>query len=131
MTRGYNQAELLGRMLARETGLPLVSALVRRRATRHQSRLGRARRQHNLDGAFASRRGPRLRGRHVLLVDDVTTTGATLRATAACLRQAGAASVVALTAARTPNESESARMRSFGTHDGPSGVACRPDRSVV
>ncbi len=105
--RGYNQAELIARPLARALGLPLVRPLARRRATAHQSRLGRRARQRNLDHAFVvRRRGRTVRDRRLLLVDDVTTTGATLTAAAACLKKAGARSVVALAAARTPRASE-------------------------
>lgn len=114
LRRGFNQAALIARPLARALELPLVAALVRRRPTPHQSRLGRRQRRRNLDRAFAVRRGGvltpptrkdvarALAARCVLLVDDVTTTGATLEAAAACLKEAGAGRVVALTAARTP-----------------------------
>ncbi len=103
--RGYNQAAAIARPLAAELGLPLARALRRRRATPAQSRLSRAERQRNLGGVFAvsrGRRGAAVSERRVLLVDDVETTGTTLRAAAACLRQAGAESVTALTVARTP-----------------------------
>ncbi len=105
--RGYNQAAVIARPVAAELGLPLAGVLRRRRAVPPQSRLSRAERRRNLRGVFAVRRAGIRRaaacaGRRVLLVDDVETTGATLRAAAACLRQAGAKSVVALTVARTP-----------------------------
>ena len=101
--RGYNQAERIARPLARHLDRPLVSALRRARPTPPQARLERSRRQANLRGAFRGRRGARaVRGRRVLLVDDVTTTGATLGHAAAALRRSGAASVTALAVARTP-----------------------------
>ncbi len=104
LRRGYNQAAAIARPIAAEFDLPLSGALRRRRATPAQSRLSRAERRCNLLDAFALWPGlaSTCERRRVLLVDDVVTTGATLQAAAACLRQAGAASVTALTIARTP-----------------------------
>ena len=104
LQRGYNQAAAIARPLARELGLPVRRALRRRRPTPAQSRLSRGERQRNVAGAFATRRPVHFAGRRDLLVDDVTTTGATLRTAAQCLLDAGAASVTALAAARTPEE---------------------------
>ena len=97
-------AAQLARPLARHLGLHYATPLRRRRATRTQARLPRHRRLENVAGAFAPSRGARSRlaGRTVFLVDDVATTGATLAAAARALRDAGAARVVALAAARTP-----------------------------
>jgi len=98
--RGFNQA----REIARHLGPPVIGALVRRRATRPQVELAADRRRMNVADAFAARRawfrGFEVRGKQVLLVDDVSTTGATLEACAAVLRDAGALEVHALTAAR-------------------------------
>jgi ComF family protein len=98
--RGFNQA----REIARHLGPPVVCALVRRRATRPQVELAADRRKANVAGAFAARRAwfrdDRIRGRNVLLVDDVSTTGATLEACARVLQEHGALAVHALTAAR-------------------------------
>ncbi len=103
MTRGYNQAERIARPLARRLGRPLVAALWRCRATPPQARLERSRRQANLRGAFRGRRAAvAIRGRRVLLVDDVTTTGATLSHAARALRRSGASWVMALAVGRTP-----------------------------
>ena len=97
--RGYNQSALLARGIAGPE-LPVVEdALVRLRPTAVQMTLGRDERRQNVAGAFGCRDGA-LRGRRVLLIDDVCTTGATLEACAAAARQAGAASVWALTLSR-------------------------------
>ncbi|MGH9456497.1 MAG: ComF family protein [Thermoanaerobaculia bacterium] len=97
--RGYNQAELLARSFCAATGLPLRSGALRKRLdTPAQSTLHREERAANVRRAFAS--SPSAAGRSVLLVDDVCTTGATLRAAAAALRGAGTTRVAALVVAR-------------------------------
>jgi ComF family protein len=95
--RGFNQAL----DLARHLGLPVSPALRRIRATVPQTSLPAGRRHRNVRGAFApTRAAARLRGLTVVLVDDVSTTGATLEACARTLRAEGSAEVRALTAAR-------------------------------
>lgn len=100
--RGFNQSWELARTLAALTGLPARPVLRRRQWTRTQARLDRRRRLANLRGAFALRRAePALRGRCILLVDDVLTTGATAHECARVLKgQAGVEKVVVITAAR-------------------------------
>jgi competence protein ComFC len=99
-TRGYNQAELLARFVAGELGLPCERLLRRRRRTAQQAMLEVAERRKNVRGVFAPARGSRAAGHHVLLVDDVLTTGATLGEAARTLTDAAAATVSVLTAAR-------------------------------
>ena len=98
--RGFNQA----RELARQLGPPVVDALQRRRATRAQVELAADRRVANVAGAFARRKGvfrsSSIQGKRILLIDDVSTTGATLEACAQVLKEDGAADIYALTAAR-------------------------------
>lgn len=94
--RGFNQAE----ELARHVGLPVVRALRRSRRTVTQTDLPEAQRLANVSDAFRLRRGVRLTGQVLVLVDDVSTTGATLDACARVLLDGGAAEVRALTAAR-------------------------------
>jgi len=98
--RGYNQSALLARHFAASINVPVVEdCLVRTRATASQMTLNASERQTNVEGAFACV-GDRLVDEHVLLVDDVCTTGATLESCALALSHAGAASVWALTLAR-------------------------------
>ena len=100
--RGFNQAlELARRLSLSKTDAAL---LLRTHETAAQSGLTRAERLGNLRGAFAIEplRGDELRGRRVVLVDDVMTSGASLFAAAAVLRQAGAAHITGLVVARTP-----------------------------
>jgi ComF family protein len=95
--RGFNQAG----DLARHLGVPVCSALRRVRATPTQTGLPAARRHRNVRDAFAATRSARaLTGAIVVLIDDVSTTGATLEACARALKQAGVTEVRALTAAR-------------------------------
>ena len=95
-SRGFNQAEAL----ARHVGLPVIRALRRARRTVTQTDLPEAQRLENVSGAFAIRRRARVYGLTLVLVDDVSTTGATLDACARVLLDAGAKEVRALTAAR-------------------------------
>jgi ComF family protein len=94
--RGFNQAA----DLARGLGVPVVHALERCRNTPSQTDLPADRRRANVQRAFRVRRGARLDGACVVLVDDVSTTGATLEACAAVVWKAGAREVRTLTAAR-------------------------------
>jgi ComF family protein len=97
--RGYNQAALLARPLARDLGAPVApTALERIRHGPPQARLGAADRAR-IATSFRVRDPRRVRGRRVLLVDDVVTTGATLEACAAALTAAGARAVRALVVA--------------------------------
>jgi ComF family protein len=98
--RGYDPAVLLARSVARSLHRPVESLLRRTRETVAQSRLAAAGRRANVRGAFAAR--VRARQRTLLLVDDVVTTGATVRAAAEALAAAGATSVRVVSFARTP-----------------------------
>jgi len=99
--RGYDQAELLARVLARHLGLPLRrKALVRTRYTSQQSLLAMNTRWDNVRGAFAIGRNALPPHCSVLLVDDVITTGATISECARVLKRAGVARVHALALAR-------------------------------
>ncbi len=99
--RGYNQARLLAQELGKLINLPLVDdVLVRRRHTPPQARTATVEeRRHNIADAFACRDNS-LRDRHVLLLDDVATSGATLDACAKVLKTSGATAVWGLVMAR-------------------------------
>jgi len=106
--RGYNQAQLLGAVLAERLGIPQAPAALRRVvATRAQVGLDLQQRRHNVRAAFAAERGL-ARGRRVLLVDDVYTTGATLGACARSLHDAGAHAIHGLTLTRAGSPDEHA-----------------------
>ena len=97
--RGFNQSTLLARRIGRRLDVPTRPGwLARIRSTRPQSDLSAAERRANVRGAF--RASDHAAGRHVLLVDDILTTGATLDACARALRAAGARRVGVLTVAR-------------------------------
>jgi ComF family protein len=99
--RGYNQAELIARPLARLLGIPFRSyLLVRTRPRPNQLRLTRRERWETVRGAYATCNTAAVDNLRVLLVDDVFTTGATLDACSRALKGAGAAQVVGLTVAR-------------------------------
>jgi ComF family protein len=95
-SRRFNQAALLALRLGRDTGLPVeLDALRRLKRTASQVDLSWHERRANVEGAFAVPAGKadKVRGRHVLLIDDVITTGATVEACARALKQAGAKEV--------------------------------------
>jgi len=88
--RGYNQAGLFAEGIAKASGMPVWDRfLVRKQATATQTRKSRAERITNVQEAFRLKRPELLAGKHVLLVDDVLTTGATLEACALELKKAG------------------------------------------
>ena len=99
--RGFNQALLLARRLGVASGIPVRSdVLVRTVPTPPQTELTATARRANVRGAFALRRPEAVAGRHVVLVDDIMTTGSTVSACARSLRNGGAATIGVLTVAR-------------------------------
>ncbi len=104
IVRGYNQAERIGRPLARLLGLEFSESLARTGRPRAQSGLDREARRANAVGSFRVAHPGRVRGARILLVDDILTTGATVRAAAAELERAGACRIAVLVAAWTPPE---------------------------
>jgi ComF family protein len=100
--RGFDQSELLARRTARAAAVPFANCLVRLPGP---SQTGRTRLERQCGPTFDARRGVAhaVHGRTVALVDDVVTSGATMSRAAEVLRHAGAASVVGIAVARTPN----------------------------
>ena len=115
--RGFNQAELLARVVARHSGLPLVDALRRRKPTAAQAGLSDTQRRTNTEHAFAIAAQHRfaLKGKHVLLIDDVLTTGATLSAASRVLRHNGARRITVLTLARADRRSPWSQLAQAGS----------------
>jgi competence protein ComFC len=98
--RGFNQTLLLAREISKEMGVPVVErVLVRKRYTRQQTTLSRKERRPNVAGAFNVLDSGPIEDKRILLIDDVTTTGATLEECAALLNEAGALAVYCLSAA--------------------------------
>ncbi|MEZ5367377.1 MAG: ComF family protein [Bryobacterales bacterium] len=90
--RGFNQSDLLARELSRQIQIPLDRRLLRTRSTPPQAGLSASERRRNVQGAFAPAGDKTaIRGKKLIVVDDVMTTGATLEACARVLKRAGAA----------------------------------------
>lgn len=107
--RGFNQSAWLGKEISKRSGVPmLVSGLKRGRATPSQGGLTARQRRRNVAGAFSVARtaAKRIRGAHVVLVDDVLTTGSTLSACTRALKQGGATEVSILVLARVVRETD-------------------------
>jgi len=98
--RGFNQAEQMARMIAKKTGKPVVNMLQRRKKTKFQAVLDKTGRVENLKDAFVLRNKKLKEGAVFLLVDDLFTTGATLKSAARCLYQLKPESIVAVVASR-------------------------------
>lgn len=103
--RGYNQAELLAKELAKRLELPLISALEKVKDTKEQKSLTRNEREHNLKGSFSAAKD-KVKGRSLILVDDVMTTGATAEEAAKILKKAGAERVYFASAASVEYQRE-------------------------
>jgi len=99
--RGFNQACEMARGLAAKRKIPVLDCLYRYRETVSQTTLERDERWENMSGAFRMKRRFDVRGRHLLLIDDVFTTGATVNACADALAKAGAGRLAVLTIARS------------------------------
>ena len=100
-SRGFNQAELIGKKISKRFNIPLSkTSLKRTRATPSQTGLSLKERTKNIKGAFSVRNSQKLNGKRILLVDDVMTTGATVNECSRVLLQAGAREILVYTLAR-------------------------------
>lgn len=104
--RGYNQTELIFRHWSEKMDWPWLDALARVRPTVPQWELEPAARRKNIRGAFIVTRPELIRGKTILLVDDIVTTGATLNECARVLRRGGAARVIGLSIASGSRDSD-------------------------
>lgn len=98
--RGYDQAQLLAEKVGKELGLPVARTLQKKHRPAQSGLDGEAQRRANVLGAYAAINAETFRGKRLLLIDDVVTTGATLTECAKTLRLAGAEAVVCATLAR-------------------------------
>lgn len=115
--RGFNQSELLAQVVAGRYGLKPGTNLRRSRYTKPQASLSEAERQKNLANSFYVHSPQQIWGKRILLVDDVMTTGATLREAAGVLKAAGVKSVTALTLARVDRSNPASDNRSLRALD--------------
>ena len=95
--RGYNQAEVLARRISEISGVPVRDVIIKEKDNRIQHTLNMKERKENVKGMFAV--NERLKGCHIILVDDIITTGATMTECARLLYRKGAASVLGICAA--------------------------------
>jgi ComF family protein len=126
-SRGFNQAETIAKAFLHGPSSGSIeldtSSLARTRETASQTGLTRHQRRTNVRGAFAVSRPERVKGRSILLVDDVMTTGTTAGECARMLRRAGAKEVFVATVARATKEAESVLTRAAVAHGGIQGHA--------
>jgi ComF family protein len=104
--RGYNQAEILADEFCKIVGLPILKeALVKTKETARQATISTAKqRRENLNGSFKVVNKSAVKGKNILLIDDVMTTGATVEILCELLKKAGAQSVTVLTVASVSKE---------------------------
>lgn len=96
--RGFNQSEILADEISQKIGLPVLKDILKRKKkTKDQTNLDTKEREENVRGAFEVRDRDKISGKNIILVDDVITTGATLKECARTLTQAGASGVLGLT----------------------------------
>jgi len=101
--RGYNQVELMAKEIHFLLDIPVIDALEKHKATKSQKSLNGEERKTNVSGAFRVKTGIDLKGKKLLLIDDVCTTGSTLSEAARILKDEGASEVITAAFAKTMN----------------------------
>lgn len=101
--REYNHAALLAEKLSEKINIPVIETLKKTKETERQATLNRSERMKNLVGAFRVSKRKQIKDKTILIVDDVTTTGATAEILASKLKKAGALKVILLTVASVPS----------------------------
>jgi ComF family protein len=102
LRRGYNQSKLLAEKVSKKTGVPLSDCVIKVKETKRQAKLNRKDRLKNLEGAFRVVNKANVKDKTFVIIDDVTTTGATAQAVAERLKKAGAIKVYLISVASTP-----------------------------
>lgn len=116
-SRGYDQAAKIAQELSRIKGIEAKQLLRKRRHNRAQSSIAKPeKRKANVSGVYCCIDPEAVKGKCILLVDDVVTTGSTLCSCTAVLKAAGAASVDAVTLARTPKGSGKSKTKDKSEH---------------
>lgn len=99
--RGFNQSSLLAEKLAENLNLRIVTSLIREKNTKPQAEIeGLEKRQENIAGCFNVKNNDEIKGKNILLIDDVFTSGSTLNEAAKVLKAAGAKKIIGLVVAR-------------------------------
>ncbi|MDD4531812.1 MAG: ComF family protein [Candidatus Pacebacteria bacterium] len=99
--RGFNQSEEMAKIISRATGIPLLSdVLIKNKETAPQMELNKKERMENIKKCFEIKNQEKIKGKTILLLDDVYTTGSTMEECAKKLKQSGAAKVWGMTIAR-------------------------------
>lgn len=102
--RGYNQSQILAKGVSERVNVKLFEGIVKIKDTERQATLKKDERLKNLIGAFKINEKREIKGKVVVIIDDVTTTGATAEAIASCLKKAGAKIVYLITVASLPSK---------------------------
>lgn len=102
--RGYNQSKILAELLSEKINVPVLDCIIKTKDTQRQAKLNKKERMKNLEGSFKIADKKLVRNKSLLIIDDVTTTGATAECIASALKKSGAKQVFLLTVASVPSK---------------------------